>query len=92
MFNEYRLALKERNEFDVNSTEWKQAQKKVEDIVEMGLRKGSREIAFELVDEVYQLNDCGADLSDEMVQKNIALLRKHGFESMAQELEELDWE
>lgn len=88
---EYRQALNERNGFDIGSAGWRAAQLKLEQVVERYLQSADRRMAMEIMDEVYSLNDCGAEYDDEIVQKDISLLMDNGFEEYAEELRELDW-
>lgn len=88
---EYRQALNERDSFDIGSVGWRAAQLKMEQVVEKYLKAGDRRMAMEILDEVYSLNDCGAEYDDETVQKDINLLMDNGFEEYAEELRELDW-
>ena len=88
---EYIQALNERDRFDIGSVGWRAAQLKLEQVVEKYLKAGDRRMAMEILDEVYSLNDCGAEYDDETVQKDINLLMDNGFEEYAEELRELDW-
>ena len=52
---------------------------------------GSCQMVEEVMDEVYSLNECGAEFGDAAVQFDIWLLESNGHEEKAQELRELDW-
>ena len=88
--NDYREALSERDNLEMESAEWKEAQKKVQQIVEEMVKSGDRAMVGEVMDEVYSLLECGFTLDDEEVKQDIELLEKYGFTEEAQELRELD--
>ena len=89
--NDYRVALQERDNCDVDSTEWTLNQQKVQGIIAAMVASGNPMMVREVVDEVYSLNDCGLSLKDNEVQYDIWLLESNGYKREAQELRELDW-
>lgn len=90
--NDYRTALGERDIHDMESSEWKLGQMKVQSIVASMVANGSSQMVGEVMDEVYSLNDCGIGFEDTAVQFDIWLLESNGYEREAQELRELVWE
>lgn len=89
--NDYRAALRERDSHDMESTEWKLGQMKVQSIMAAMVACGSRQMVGEVMEEVYSLNDCGFEFEDVAVQFDIWLLESNGHGEEAQELRELDW-
>ncbi len=102
-FKDYQNQLNERDSHDIGSAGWRLAQQNIETIIEELLAQGSKEIAHEIVDEIYSLMECEentpdfnetADMKSELVKnikKDIQLLRDNGFEDMIDdEIEE--WE
>ena len=89
--NDYRAALNERDSHDIESSEWKLGQMKVQSIVEVMVANGNCQMVEEVMYEVYSLNDCGVEFGDAAVQFDIWLLESNGHEDKAQELRELDW-
>ena len=89
--NDYRAALNERDSHDIESSEWKLGQMKVQSIVAVMVANGNCQMVEEVMYEVYSLNDCGVEFGDEAVQFDIWLLESNGHEDKAQELRELDW-
>lgn len=102
-FKDYQNQLDERSRHDIDSAGWRLAQQNIETIIEELLAQGSKEIAYEIVDEIYSLMECEentpyfnetADMKSELVEnikKDIQLLRDNGFEDMIDdEIEE--WE
>ena len=89
--NDYRAALNERDSHDIESSEWKLGQMKVQSIVAVMVANGNCEMVEEVMYEVYSLNDCGVEFGDAAVQFDIWLLESNGHEDKAQELRELDW-
>lgn len=93
--NDYRAAISERDGYDMGTPEWNLGQMKVIGIVTAMISSGSTYYAQymvkEVVDEVYNLNDCGASLEDEGVQFDLWLLESNGYTEKAKELRELDW-
>nr|WP_303038343.1 hypothetical protein [Enterocloster clostridioformis] len=89
--NDYRAALNERDSHDMESSEWKLGQMKVQSIVAVMVANGNCQMVEEVMDEVYSLNDCGVEFGDAAVQFDIWLLESNGYEDKAQELRELDW-
>jgi hypothetical protein len=90
--NDYREALEERDKYDMDSKEWRLAQTKVSSIIAVMVSSRNPMMVEELVDEVYSLYDCGANLEDESVQYDLWLLESNGYKEEAKELRELDWE
>ena len=88
---DYRAALNERDSYDIDSSAWKLGQLKVNSIVTAMVVSGNNRMVNEVVDEVYNLNDCGFEFEDAAVQFDIWLLESNGYEEKAQELRELDW-
>lgn len=93
MYNmsDYRAALGERDSHDMESSEWKLGQMKVQSIAASMVANGSRQMVEEVMGEVYSLNDCGIEFEDAAVQFNIWLLESNGHEKKAQELRRLEW-
>ncbi len=102
-FKDYQNQLNERDSHDIGSTGWRLAQQNIETIIEELLAQGNKEMAYEIVDEIYSLMECEentpdfnetADMKSELVEnikKDIQLLRDNGFEDMIDdEIEE--WE
>ncbi|MCX4271584.1 MAG: hypothetical protein OSJ71_04910 [Acetatifactor sp.] len=89
--NDYRAALNERDSHDIESSEWKLGQMKVQSIVAVMVANGNCQMVEEVMYEVYSLNDCGVEFGDAAVQFDIWLLESNGHEDKAQELRELDW-
>ena len=89
--NDYRAALSERDSHDIESSEWKLGQMKVQSIVAVMVANGNCQMVEEVMYEVYSLNDCGVEFGDAAVQFDIWLLESNGHEDKAQELRELDW-
>ena len=89
--NDYRAALSERDNYDMDSTEWVLAQQKVNGIVSAMVASRNPLMVSEVVDEVYSLNDCGLEFDSNAVQFDIWLLESNGYKKEAQELRELDW-
>lgn len=89
--NDYRAALNERDSHDMESSEWKLGQMKVQSIVAVMVANGNCQMVEEVMDEAYSLNDCGLEFGDAAVQFDIWLLESNGHEDKAQELRELDW-
>lgn len=89
---DYRAALAERGNYDMDSVAWKLAQQKVQGIVTAMVASGDTEMVHEVVDEVYSLNECGFSLDDVAIQFDLWLLESNGYKKKAQELRELDWE
>ena len=102
-FKDYQNQLDERSSHDIDSAGWRLAQQNIETIIGELLAQGSKEIAYEIVDEIYSLMECEentpyfnetADMKSELVEnikKDIQLLRDNGFEDMIDdEIEE--WE
>lgn len=89
--NDYRAALSERESYDMDSAPWNLAQTKVQSIVTAMVASGNKYMVREVMDEVYSLNDCGAELDSNAVQFDLWLLESNGFTAEAQELRELDW-
>lgn len=89
---DYRAALAERDRQELMSEEWGRSQKKVADIVAEMMAAGDRQMAHEVADEVYSLNDCGAGLMDDAVQNDLWLLVSNGFAAEAMTLRQLDWD
>ena len=94
MYNmsDYRAALSERGNYDMDSADWKLAQQKVQSIVAVLVAAGDKAMVGEVVEEVYSLNDCGCSLEDLAIQYDLCLLESNGYIKEAQELRELDWE
>lgn len=93
MYNmdDYRAALEERDNYDMESASWNLAQTKVQGIVTAMVASGDKHMVSEVMDEVYRLNDCGMELDDSAVQFDLWLLESNGFMEEAQELRELYW-
>ena len=72
--NDYRVALGERDSHDMEFSEWKLGQMKVQSIVAVMVANGSRQMIAEVMDEVYSLNDCGVPFEDEAIQFDLWLL------------------
>ena len=89
--NDYRAALNERDSHDIESSEWKLGQMKVQSIVAVMVANGNCQMVEEVMYEVYSLNDCGVEFGDAAVQFDIWLLESNGHEDKAQELRDLDW-
>ena len=89
--NDYRNALSERDNYDMDSAEWTLAQQKVNGIVAAMVASRNPMMVREVIDEVYSLNDCGVALTDNAVQYDLWLLESNGYRKEAQELRELDW-
>ena len=89
--NDYRAALNERDSHDIESSERKLGQMKVQSIVAVMVANGNCQMVEEVMYEVYSLNDCGVEFGDAAVQFDIWLLESNGHEDKAQELRELDW-
>lgn len=89
--NDYREALNERDRQEMDSNEWNLCQSKVKGIVAALVAVGNKMMVSEVVDEVYSLNDCGCELTDEAVQYDLWLLESNGYTEQAKELRELDW-
>ncbi len=91
-FTDYLKALNERESHDIGSTGWRLAQQNIENITEELLAQGSRQMACEIVDEIYSLMELDED--EELIatiKKDIQLLRDNGFDDMvADDIEE--WE
>lgn len=65
--SDYRAALDERSSYDMGTTAWKLAQMKVNSIVSVMMAAKDSQMVMEIVDEVYNLNDCGMNLNDEAI-------------------------
>ena len=89
--NDYRAALNERDSHDIESSEWKLGQMKVQSIVAVMVANGNCQMVEEVMYEVYSLNDCGVSFEDEAIQFDLWLLESNGYTEQAQELRELDW-
>lgn len=89
--NDYRAALNERDSHDIESSEWKLGQMKVQSIVAVMVANGSCQMVEEVMEEVYSLNDCGFEFGDAAVQFDIWLFESNGYEKEAQEIRGLDW-
>ena len=65
MYNmsDYRAALSERGNYDMDSADWKLAQQKVQSIVAVLVAAGDKAMVGEVVEEVYSLNDCGCSMA-----------------------------
>lgn len=88
---DYRMALEERDSYDMDSKAWKLAQMKVQGIVSAMVAARNEDMIREVVDEVYSLNDCGMEFEDEVIQHDIWLLESNGYIEEAEELKGLDW-
>lgn len=83
---DYRNALEERDSYDLDTPEWEQSQAAVNNIVEEMMKSGSKEMAYELADEINSLLECGFELDSEEIQRDIELLKNNGFENVALEI------
>lgn len=83
---DYRNALEERDSYDLDTPEWEQSQATVNNIVEEMMKSGSKEMAYELADEINSLLECGFELDSEEIQRDIELLKNNGFENVALEI------
>lgn len=83
---DYRNALNERDSHDLETPGWKLGQMKVDSIVEEMMKAGSKEMAYELVDGIWSLIECGFELQSEEIEKLMDLLKNNGFEDMALEI------
>lgn len=94
---DYREALLQRNVLDpYNQTEeWKRANEKIREIVEKLLGKHVVPIAHEVEDEIFTMAELLENSTSEesskglkdIIEKDLALLKKYGFERMAAEIE-----
>ena len=89
--NDYRMALAERDNNDIGSAAWNLSQAKITAIVSAMVASGNTQMVSEVVDEVYNLNDCGMEFNSEAVQFDLWLLESNGYKTEAKELRELDW-
>lgn len=90
--NDYRTALIERDSHDMDSSAWKLGQMKVQSIAAVMMASRNHQMAQEIIDEVYNLNDCYSSLEDEVIQFDLWLLESNGYSEQAQRLRNLDWE
>ena len=77
--NDYRNALNERDGYNMDSAEWMLAQQKVNAIVAAMIASRNLMMVHEIVDEVYNLNDCGIAFTDNAVQYDVWLLESNGY-------------
>lgn len=90
--NDYRAALDERDDCEMESSEWNLMQHKVMGIATALVAGGNIQMVNEIVDEVYSLNECGASLNSEEVQFDLWVLESNGYEEQIEELKNLNWE
>lgn len=90
--NDYRAALSERDNYDMDSANWRFAQYKVQHIIGSMIERHDQRMVAEVMDDVFSMNDCGMPFDNEVVQYLIWLLQEAGYKEEAQKLRELDWE
>ena len=86
---DYREALEEREKCDLYSDEWRFCQSKVQSIATAMVAAGNNWMVNEIIDELYSLNDCGCELTDEAVRFDLWILESNGYEDKAEELREM---
>ena len=91
MYNreDYREALEEREKCDLHSDEWRFCQAKVQSIATAMVAAGNTWMVSEIVDELYSLNDCGMESTDEAVRFDLWVLESNGYADKANELRKL---
>lgn len=86
---DYLEALEERDKCAMNLEEWNFHQSKIQSIATALVAAGNTWMVQEIVDEVYSLFDCGAEITDKAVEFDIWMLESNGYEEKAKELREL---
>lgn len=89
--NDYWEAIDERESYDMGSNAWTLGQMKVRSIMSAMVSCGNRGMINQVMDEVYSLNDCGAEFDDESVQWMLWLLESNGYTDEAEELKGIAW-
>lgn len=93
--NEYRNEVSKLGEYatDLEGNAYKTQMKKVEAMQVAMLHNPETRIfiSAEIVDELYNLNDCALTLDAPEVQHDLWLLETFGFEDDAQEIRGWDW-
>jgi hypothetical protein len=90
--NDYRAALQERDNYEMDSAAWKLAQIKVSSIVAVMVSSRNPMMVQCVIDDAYSLNDSGAEFDSEAVQYDLWLLETGGYAEEAQRIRELAWE
>lgn len=86
---DYLKAIEEREECEFFSKEWNFCQQKVQSIATAMVAAGNTWMVSEIVDELYSLNDCGMESTDEAVRFDLWVLESNGYADKANELRKL---
>lgn len=86
---DYLKAIEEREECELFSKEWNFCQQKVQSIATAMVAAGNTWMVSEIVDELYSLNDCGMESTDEAVRFDLWVLESNGCADKANELRKL---